>query len=160
MITWKNMDTLAAYQELLKAGNHLVPLATDDTHSPRAIGMGWIMVGAKELTYPAIIEALEKGDIYASTGPEICSLTLEGQTLKVTCSEAVTVQLQTERRRNQRVVAAPGETLTEVEFDLSRWLGDLQPEKEKDAFLRICVTDATGHRAYSRAYWYTELFAE
>ena len=153
-------ETNHVYQELLKEGNRVFPLAVDDTHSPRAIGMGFIMVGAKELTYPAVIEALEKGDLYASTGPEIHSLTLDGRTLKVSCTEAVTVQLQVECRRCQRVVAAPGETLTEVEFDLSRWLDDCQPGREKDAFIRVNVTDAAGHRAFTRAYWRTELFEE
>ena len=148
------------YQELLKAGNCLVPLATDDTHSPRAIGMGWIMVGAEKLTYPAVIEALEKGDLYASTGPEIHSLTLEGNVLRLTCSEAVTVNLQPECRRGQRIVAAPGETLTEAEFDLSRWLDDCEAGREKDAFIRICITDASGHKAFTRAYWRTELFGD
>ena len=146
-------ETNHVYQELLKEGNRVFPLAVDDTHSPRAIGMGWIMVGAKELTYASVIEALEQGDFYASTGPEIHSLTLEGNVLKITCSDAVTINLQPHCRMGKRYVAEPGQFLNEAEFDLTRWLETCPPEWEDKAFVRVCVTDAAGHKAYTRAYW-------
>jgi len=150
-------ETNHVYQELLKEGNRVFPLAVDDTHSPRAVGMGWVMVGAKELTYPSVIEALEKGDFYASTGPEIHSLTLEGNTLKITCSDAVTINLQPHCRMGQRYIAEPGTFLNEAEFDLTRWI-ETCPEEWKDkAFVRVCVTDASGHKAYTRAYWRDEI---
>jgi hypothetical protein len=122
--------------------------------------MGWIMVGAKELSYPAVIEALEKGNLYASTGPEIHSLTVDGNILKITCSEAVTINLQPECRRGSRINAAPGEVLNEAEFDLTRWVESTLPERKADAFIRICVTDASGHKAFTRPYYYTELFVD
>ena len=146
-------ETSHVYHELAREGNHLVPLAVDDTHSPRAIGMGWIMVGAKELTYPAMIEAMEKGDLYASNGPEIHSLTVEGNILKITCSDAVTIHMQPDCRLGKRYVAEPGQFLNEAEFDLTRWLETCPPEWEDKAFVRVCVTDAAGHKAYTRAYW-------
>ena len=50
-------------------------LATDDAHnyhqhatSRANPGRGWIMVRAKELAADAIIEAMHRGDFYASTG--------------------------------------------------------------------------------------------
>ena len=146
-----------AYQELLKAGNRLCPIAVDDTHSPWAIGRGWIMVGAKELTYSAVIEALEKGDMYASTGPEIHSLTLDGNKVKITCSEAVTINILPHCRMGQRYVAEPGTFLTEAEFDLTRWINECLDEWKDRAFFRICVTDAAGQKAYTRAYWRDEI---
>lgn len=150
-------ETNHVYQELLKEGNRLVPLAVDDTHSPRAIGMGWIMVGARELTYSAVIEALEKGDLYASTGPLIHSLTMEGNKVKITCSDAVTINLQPHCRMGKRIVAEPGTVLNEAEFDLTRWIDECMDEWKDKAFFRICVTDAAGHKAYTRAYWRDEL---
>lgn len=145
------------YHELLKEGNRVFPLATDDTHSPRAIGMGWIMVGAQELTYSSVIEALEKGDFYASTGPEIHSLILDGNTVKITFSEAVTVNLVSHCRIRTRYVAEPGKMLTSAEFDLTRWLNECMDEWKEKAFFRICVTDGSGRKAYTRAYWRDEI---
>ena len=43
---------------------------------------------AKELSYGAVIEALEKGDFYASTGPEIRELSFEGREVLLRCSNA------------------------------------------------------------------------
>ena len=45
-----------------------------------------------------VLEAMERGDLYASCGPEIKSLTLEGDILRITCSEAVRVQLISQNR--------------------------------------------------------------
>ncbi len=150
-------DMSQAYQELLREGNRLFPLATDDTHSPRAIGGGWVMVGAKELSYSAIIEALEKGDFYASSGPEIHSLTVDGDTVTITCSGAASVNMVTHRRIRRRVLAEPGKQLYTARFDLSVWRKELSDEWKNRAFVRFVVTDAFGRKAYTRAYWRDEL---
>jgi hypothetical protein len=60
----------------IKEGRALLyGLATDDAHNYLEYrtglsnpGRGWIMVRAKELTAPAIIEAMEMGEFYSTTG--------------------------------------------------------------------------------------------
>lgn len=146
-------DMNQVYQSLLCKRNHLFPVAADDAHRIREVGGGWVMVGARELTYPAVIEALEKGDFYASIGPEIHSLCVEGTTLKITCSPAANINLVSHGRFAKRVFATDGEPLTEAEFDLSFWLDHITEDWQEDAFFRICVTDATGKKAWTRAYW-------
>jgi len=47
-----------------------------------------------------------------------------------------------------------------VEFDLTRWLEDTLPERKEAAFVRLCVTDAAGHKAFTRPYYQTELFED
>lgn len=56
----------------------LYALATDDAHNHIEYkvglsnpGRGWIMVRSKQLTPAALIEALERGDYYATTGVEL-----------------------------------------------------------------------------------------
>ncbi len=56
-------------------------LATDDSHNyhstmPKASlsGRGWVMVKARQLDAASIVEAMEKGDFYASTGVELKTL--------------------------------------------------------------------------------------
>ncbi len=150
-------ETNHVYQEMLKEGNRLFPIAVDDTHTPRAIGMGWIMIGAEKLDYRSVIAALERGDFYASTGPEIYSLTFDRNVLRVTCSDAATIHLQAHCRMGQRVIAQEGVPLCEAEFDLTRWIKECMPEWEDRAFVRICVTDRHGNKAYTRAYWRDEI---
>lgn len=60
-------------------------LATDDSHDyhggQRARpGRGWIMVRAAELSVDALLDSLERGDFYASTGVELSSLEFDTTT--------------------------------------------------------------------------------
>lgn len=147
------------FQELLTLGNTVYPVAADDFHRyEHGIAGGWIMLGAKDLTYPDVIEAMEKGDFYASTGPEIRSLTLEGTKLKLTCSEAVSVKIRTHIRQAVQLLPENGHTMTKAEFDLAPWLEKWETlENKEQAFIRVTVTDAAGHKALTRAYFLGEL---
>jgi len=65
-------------------------LATDDSHHYHKMGTkwsnagrGWIMVKTDSLNPKAIIEAMESGQFYASTGVEIKHLTTDKQTISV-----------------------------------------------------------------------------
>jgi hypothetical protein len=60
----------------------LFGLATDDSHNyfgPRGAspGRGWVMVRAKELTPAALIQAMEAGDFYASSGVSFRSIRVQ-----------------------------------------------------------------------------------
>ena len=68
----------------------LYGLATDDSHHylEYKVGMsnpgrGWIMVKAKALTPESIIEAMEKGDFYATTGVELADIKYNNNKLQV-----------------------------------------------------------------------------
>jgi hypothetical protein len=65
-------------------------LATDDSHHYHVkgstwsnAGRGWIMVQADSLNPASIIEAMEEGQFYASTGVELKDLVLNNNTLNV-----------------------------------------------------------------------------
>lgn len=146
-----------AYHDLLNKGNRLVPLATDDVHNISHAFGGWIMVGAEKLTYKAVIEALEKGDFYASTGPEIHSVTLEGKTLTVKCSDAQRINLITHGRMCSSVKAQDGASLTEAVLDLTRWFEEDPQLHSGDDFFRVTVVDAQGRTSYTRAFFRDEL---
>ncbi len=141
-----------AYEDLLMLGNRLSVVMADDTHRPHTIGGSFTMIGAKELTYESVIEAMEKGDVYASCGPLIHGLTLDGTILRITCTEAAEVCLETHARHAQRRV---GEGLTEAEFDLAVLF-----EKAGDdpgAFFRLTVKAPDGSYAVTRAYFLDEV---
>lgn len=69
----------AAWDAILTSGKLLYGLATDDAHhfkrpeDPTAArpGQGWIQVRAAALTPKAILDAVERGDFYSSTGVEL-----------------------------------------------------------------------------------------
>ena len=150
------------YQDLLLLGNRLMPVCADDTHRPTdprsgypVLGDSWNMIGAEKLEYGTVIEAMERGDLYASCGPEINSLTWDGASLHITCSPAARVQVLTHTRCAKLAYAGEGEPITEASFDMSGWLKRFR-EKE-NAFLRLIVTAADGSYAVTRAYFVDEL---
>lgn len=68
-----------AWDQILSSGKLMYGLATDDAHhfkrpdDPTASrpGQGWIVVRADTLTPTAILDAVERGDFYSSTGVEL-----------------------------------------------------------------------------------------
>jgi hypothetical protein len=79
----------------LKEGRELLyGLATDDAHNYLEYGKsfsnpgrGWIMVRAGELSAAAIIQAMEKGDFYSTTGVVLEDIAFENRILKVQVKE-------------------------------------------------------------------------
>ncbi|MBQ9785274.1 MAG: PHP domain-containing protein [Clostridia bacterium] len=148
--------------DLLELGERVFPLATDDMHgaynqqSLDAIG-GWTMVKAPALEYGAVMDSLEKGDFYSSTGPEIYALYLDGETLVVECSDASLVRVNTERRVSMIQTAEDG-PLTRVCFDMHPYFeASFEKNMLWKPYFRVTVQDANGGHAYTRAYFLDEL---
>ena len=142
-----------AYDEMLRAGQKLFCVATDDNHDVYAPGDprcdsfgGFTMFKLEKLTYASVIEALKKGDFYASTGPELQELYIRDGALCVRCSPVEKIYVVTSGRRCLMKLAAPGETLTEAVFPLN---GD-------EGYVRVDCRDGQGRHAYSNAYWLDE----
>ena len=80
---------------LLSDGKLLFGLATDDAHvfkepwsdTAAKPGKGWVMVRAEHLAPDSILDALERGDFYASTGVELTDYSVRGKTVEISISE-------------------------------------------------------------------------
>ena len=66
-------------------------IATDDSHYYHQFGpqfsnsgRGWVMVEARELTGNAIVEAMEEGKFYASTGVKLSNYRVKEGTISLT----------------------------------------------------------------------------
>ena len=112
-------------------------VATDDGHPVWQHGKGWVMVAADN-DAQSILNALERGEFYASCGPEIHDFYVEDGVAHVRCSEAVSVQFVSLRhplpcRRD------PAGAMTEAECGLPQGL----------KYVRAVVMDAQGRRAWT-----------
>lgn len=143
----------AVYDRMLREGMQVGCIATDDAHCefppghPRCeLFGGWTMVLADDLSYHSVVSALERGDFYASTGPEILELYYEDDRIHVRTSDAVKIALTTCGRRADCVMAPPGESVREAVF----------PVRKEDGYIRITVKDREGHSAFSRGYFLSE----
>ena len=103
---------------------------------------GFVMIRAKELSQPAIYEALKAGDFYASTGPLIHEMYIEDNTLHITTSPVAKIALVTGVRRAKVAYAnSPHTPLTHTSFSLDT----IHP-----GYFRIIVSDDRGRRAWSQ----------
>jgi hypothetical protein len=153
-------DTVQPLDDLLKQNKQVFPLATDDAHSPFDYFGGWVMMKMTKLDYPSVIEAMEKGEFYESTGPEIYELSIEDGVIRVVCSKAVDITLSTGRRYSKTILAKDGEYLECVELDIRDHLERCEKVVQEvgvNPYIRITVKDGQGNCAYTRAYFYNEL---
>jgi hypothetical protein len=91
------------WDRVLSSGRLLYGIAVDDAHyfkrpedpaAPRP-GFGWVYVRASRLEPRAIVEALERGEFYSSTGVQLQSL--------VTSPASITVTVRQERDSKYRI---------------------------------------------------------
>ena len=148
-------DTAQPFDDLLRQGKNVFPLATDDAHLLRDCFGGYVMIRAEKLTYDSIFNALKNGDFYASTGPEIYEISIDGGVVKILTSPVAFVGLSTE---NRHLFAKREESnsLTEVTFDIGWHLDMLKQGISENPYIRITLVDEKGDTAYSCAYFVNE----
>ena len=138
------------YDEMLGKGKRIFALATDDNHNHNgnndSFG-GFIMIKADELEYGKITDALMKGNFYASEGPEILELYIDGDEIVGKCAPAREIRFNTGTRAHAYNIAKPGEFVTECRMKLDK----------RDKYVRLTVTDHEGKHANSNAYFFDEI---
>ena len=141
------------YDDLLISGKKIFCVGADDNHS-RYIGtrmcdegIAFTVIKAEELTYASVIKALEDGNFYASTGPEIYELYLEDGKVYVKCSDADRITISYGIRKAGIVCNDDYSPVNEATFVLPN---------DYDYF-RITVVDENGRQACTNAYFMEDL---
>lgn len=136
------------YDDMLRAGERIYCVSTDDNHNVREDSYGgFTMIKAEKLDYKQIGQALLDGHFYASEAPEIYELWIEDWKIHIRTSEAVKISFVTQMTRAQAAYPKNGESsITEAVFDLN----------ENYEYFRIIVTDKSGKRACTNAYFVKE----
>ena len=146
----------AIYDEMLRNGERLYCVATDDNHNRYPINHpqnhsfgGFTVIKAEKLTYADIAKALVDGHFYASEGPEIKELYFEDNKVYIECSEAARIVMAADNRRYKCVTAEKnGETVNCACFEIDEKLGD---------YVRFTVIDEKGREANTNAYFLSDL---
>lgn len=110
---------------------------------------GSTIIGAKELEYSQVMNALEKGEFYCASGknpPRIYSLYVEDNIVKIDCSPATDIFL-TGMGRNFRFANTDGKEITHAEFRLDK----------QDIMFRITVRDKYNNNAHTHYYKVSDL---
>jgi len=138
-----------AYQDFLTEGQRIFCLATDDNHNAHPFGTadcdsfgGWVVIHAEKFDYESVIAALEKGEFYASCGPEIKALWIKDGYVHIKTSPVHAINYITIGRHHGTIRANYGESVTEAVFKIN---------PESDMFFRIDVVDDYGRHADTNA---------
>ena len=143
------------YDELLRNGQRISCVASDDKHNCNPTFtrrsdslVAFTVVKAEKISYADSMDALKKGLSYASEGPEIFAITYENGYAKIKTSQVRKICLNTGIGRADAAFASKGGApITEATFQIN-------PD---DVYFRFSLTDETGKRAYSRAYFTDEI---
>ena len=151
------IDSAKPLDDLLRVGERVMPLATDDAHKLRDCFGGYIMIGADNLRYDTIFASLRRGDFYASCGPEISEIFIDNGIVRVKSSPVSYINLSTDNRLLFSKNNEHGSQLTDVEIDI-KWYLDLAKQGiNEHRYIRLTLIDDKGNYAYSRAYCIDEI---
>ena len=105
---------------------------------------GSTIIGAKDLEYGQVMEALESGNFYCASGknpPKINSIYVEDNMIKIDCTPATDIFV-TGLGRNFRFAPTDGKEITHAELPLDR----------QDVMFRVTVRDRYGNNAHTHYY--------
>lgn len=142
------------YDKMLCSGKRIFCHGADDNHnkhpedSPLNDSFGaFTMIMPKKFTYSEIIDAMETGEMYASMGPTISELSVEGDNLHVECSEVTHIFAYFGSKTPTPVYAPKGEFLTSADIKID----------PKARYVRIGIIDKAGRWANTRGYFRDEI---
>jgi hypothetical protein len=149
-------DSSYVWDLSLEAGRRLFGFATDDAHHPGFdIGDAWTMVRAADRSEDAVMAALRNGWCYASAGPSILDVAVDGGVVEVRCGPARSVVLMS-RYETGWAVRADARNRQEDAAVLERDAAGLivrarfAPPIELP-YRRVVVEDPTGRKAWTNA---------
>lgn len=133
------------WDRILSSGKLLYGIGVDDAHTfkqpgnPAVPGPGraWVQVKAARLESRSIVEALERGDFYASTGVELLSIVPSNTSL------TVTVKPQGTSKFRIQFIGRQGRVLSEVAANTATYVF-----KGDESYVRAKVIESNGKAAW------------
>lgn len=135
------------WDRMLTAGKRIWGVAVDDTHHLKDVwsahvvtpGKAWVMVRAEKRDAKSILDALARGDFYASNGVEIDELTIDAKSI------AVKVKEQNFARYRIQFIGSGGRVLQETAGLTATYV-----RKGKEPYVRAKVMDSNGRAAWTQ----------
>ena len=138
------------YDKMLRRGSRIFCHGADDNHNQYPEGHtlsdsfgSFTMIMPEEFTYASVIEAMEKGNMYASMGPLFHRVSVDGNTVHVECSDVAQAYLYTGSKSPKHVYAEKGASLNSIDFELD----------PKARYIRISIQDSEGRWADTRGFF-------
>lgn len=142
-------STEAIWDAVLSSGRLIYGMATDDAHSIKKLGNrkaatpghGWVFVRAADLTSKAILEALDRGEFYASTGVELAEYSGD--------SKSISIKVKEERWSKYRIqfIGKNGKLLQETASGTAAY-----KIKGNEGYVRAKILESNGKFAWTQPF--------
>jgi hypothetical protein len=153
--------TEALWDQVLSRGTLLYGVAADDAHEfkdpsfPMALtipGRAWIMVRARELTAEAIVDAMDRGDFYATTGLELSDYEATPSAI------SIGIRLKTRFKYDVTFIGRGGRILKQVPIANvesasgvpARTAPVVYDIRGDEGYVRAKITDSNGYVAWTQ----------
>lgn len=143
---------------LIARGRRIDACATDDAHFEHPEypdypdhGLGWVQVKAESNDPDALVAALKAGHFYASEGPELLDVAIDGDEIVVASSPVMKVIVSGGAERYE---CRYGAGLTETRLPLTNFRnGVFEVDPFHGRYVRVTVVDANRKRAWTNPIW-------
>jgi hypothetical protein len=137
----------AMWDDILSAGMALYGIAVDDAHffktpgdkTKSTPGHGWVMVHAASLNAADILQALEQGEFYASTGVTLRDYSADKKEIKIQIAE------ETSSKYTVQFVGQGGKVLKEVATNPAAYTF-----KGDETYVRAKIIESNGKAAWTQ----------
>jgi hypothetical protein len=129
---YEQADDQSLWDTLLTQGMHIWGVGSGDTHQwlpLEDLWIGYSMVKVDTLTKEAVLDAMIRGDFYASTGVNISNYKVSGDTTTVSCSNCFTItfwgqnhtKLKVSNSQTATYIRQPGDKYVRAELYFDRF---------------------------------------
>lgn len=131
---------------LLQHGKKVFATASDDVHGPDDLFGGWICAKVSERSIEALIDALFKGNFYASCGPVIYDFGMDGNGVYLSCSKCREIHFVTYPPKGASFFAENGVPLTAA----------FHPLRGGEAYVHAVCIDGNGKSAWTNPIFFDD----
>lgn len=139
------------YLYLLRNGKRIFPIGADDNHSfcmpfshPNNDSFGgFTYILSDKLEYSKIINALDSGNMYCSTGPQFFEISAENDIISIKTSNVRQISVLTENGKAFTKRALKNQTVNELDFN----------PNDGGSFFVAYIVDSNGNPAMTRAFY-------
>lgn len=149
-------STEAFWDVVLSQGKTAWGVAADDSHDYKNLhnlyserpGVAWIVVRAAELTPKALMDAMLKGDFYASTGVALKDYTADRTGITIEIKQPIDPRGKDDSRFLTRFIGKNGTVLAEVPG-----LNPSYSFRGNEGYVRASILDSNGGRGWTQPYF-------
>ncbi len=135
------------WDQILSSGKLLYGIAVDDAHhfkrpwdrNSARPGRGWVMVRTDQLSVPKILDALESGEFYASTGVELQDYHVDEKSMTITLKQAG------DSKYRVQFIGTGGRILSEANSSPARY-----EFRGNEVYVRAKIVDSNGGLAWTQ----------